>query len=64
MGTPSDDELSSIDNPKKINFIKNLGDEKGKDLSVLFPNAHPLAIDLLKKMLQFDPRRRITNTDV
>jgi serine/threonine protein kinase len=30
------------------------------DLSQLFPGASPLAVDLLGRMLQFDPRRRIS----
>lgn len=30
------------------------------DLSKLFPGASPLAVDLLGRMLQFDPRRRIS----
>ena len=30
------------------------------DLAKLFPGASPLAVDLLGRMLQFDPRRRIT----
>lgn len=30
------------------------------DLSKLFPGANPLAVDLLARMLEFDPRRRIS----
>ena len=30
------------------------------DLSKLFPGASPLAVDLLGRMLQFDPRQRIS----
>jgi serine/threonine protein kinase len=44
-------------------LIKNLPESKkkeGKDFSKLFKNAHPLAIDLLKKLLIFDPEKRIT----
>jgi serine/threonine protein kinase len=32
----------------------------GKDFSVLFPKACPDALDLLKKLLTFDPSKRIT----
>lgn len=31
-----------------------------EDFRSLFPDASPAAVDLLGKMLQFDPRRRIT----
>jgi serine/threonine protein kinase len=33
---------------------------KGKDLSNVFKGANPDAIDLIKKMLTFDPAKRIT----
>jgi serine/threonine protein kinase len=29
----------------------------------MFPQSNPLAVDLLEKMLQFDPRNRITVED-
>ena len=32
----------------------------GKDLSKLYPNASPDALDLLYKLLTFDPKKRIT----
>ena len=36
------------------------GKKNGKDFSKLFPQAPPLAIDLLKQLLQFDPDKRIS----
>lgn len=35
----------------------------GKDFSKLFPEASPEAIDLLKKLLMFDPEKRINVVD-
>jgi len=35
----------------------------GKDLSVLFKDLNPVAVDLIKKMLIFDPKKRITVED-
>ncbi len=32
----------------------------GKNWNLLFPNANPEAIDLLQKLLIFDPKKRIT----
>jgi mitogen-activated protein kinase 1/3 len=37
-----------------------LGVKKGKSFQEMFPAADPVALDLLKKMLQFNPRQRIT----
>lgn len=37
--------------------------EQGNSFKKVFPDAHPDALDLLEKMLKFDPRRRITVED-
>lgn len=37
-----------------------MGAKKGKPFKELFPAANPVALDLLSKMLQFNPRHRIT----
>ena len=34
--------------------------KKGKPFNVLFPDANPLALDLLSKMLVFNPNKRAT----
>ncbi|NXX97330.1 MK13 kinase, partial [Centropus bengalensis] len=44
-------------------YIKSLPKIPKKDLSVLFPKANPLAVDLLDKMLQLDVEKRITATE-
>lgn len=46
-------------------LIKNLPKNKkvGKDFNKIFSFAHPEAIDLLKKLLTFDPDKRISVTD-
>ncbi len=36
---------------------------EGKDLAQVFKGANPLAIDLLKKMLTYDPEERISVED-
>ncbi|KAL4448281.1 hypothetical protein ABPG75_005500 [Micractinium tetrahymenae] len=60
LGTPSDEELGFISAPKARAYIKALATVERADLSKLFPGASPLAVDLLGRMLQFDPRRRIS----
>lgn len=61
IGSPTPEDLSEIKNKSKIEFLSRFAGSTAQDLSELLPKAHPLAIDLLKKMLVFDPRKRITN---
>ena len=58
LGTPADTEIKGCEKAKT--YMKNLPFRPKKDLRMFFPNANPLALDLLNKMLQFDPTRRIT----
>nr|AFK44020.1 unknown [Lotus japonicus] len=60
LGSQDDPDLEFIDNPKARRFIKTLPFTRGKHFSQLYPQADPLAIDLLQKMLVFDPTKRIT----
>ncbi|XP_074592448.1 mitogen-activated protein kinase 4-like [Curcuma longa] len=55
-----DVDIGFIDNPKAQKYIKSLPYTPGIPLANLYPNANPLAIDLLQKMLVFDPSRRIS----
>lgn len=59
IGTPSEEELGSYsENAKR--YIQQLPKLPRQSFSEKFPNVPPLAIDLLEKMLTFDPRQRIT----
>ncbi|KAL9245172.1 hypothetical protein vseg_018851 [Gypsophila vaccaria] len=60
LGSQRDADLEFIDNPKAKKFIKSLPYSPGASLARLYPTAHPLAIDLLHKMLVFDPTKRIS----
>ncbi|KAK9748994.1 hypothetical protein RND81_02G095300 [Saponaria officinalis] len=60
LGSQRDPDLEFIDNPKAKKFIKSLPYSPGTSLARLYPTAHPLAIDLLHKMLVFDPTKRIS----
>jgi len=59
IGTPSDDDIASIG---KVNdYIKALGKiQPKKGLKERYPSADPSALDLLEKMLKFNPERRCT----
>ncbi|GAA0175857.1 non-receptor serine/threonine protein kinase [Lithospermum erythrorhizon] len=60
LGTQSEADLEFIDNSKARNFIRSLPYSRGMQFSTLFPQADPLAIDLLQHMLVLDPSKRIT----
>lgn len=63
LGTMDEKDLAFIDNPKARKFIKSLPYTPGTPFTFLYPNANPLAIDLLRKMLVFDPSKRISVTE-
>jgi len=60
LGRPSAQDLSIIENPQAREYIEALPKRNPTPFSTLYPNANPLAIDLLEKMLVFDPRGRIS----
>ena len=60
LGTPTDEELEFISASKARSYIKALPWAPAPNLMKMFPGANPEAVDLLQKMLQFDPRKRIT----
>lgn len=61
LGTPqSREDMKFITNEKAAEYIKSLKKKNKQPFASLYPNANPLALDLMEKMLVFNPRRRIT----
>ena len=60
LGTPPDDVIHTICSENTLRFVQSLPKRDRVPLSQKFRNADPLAIDLLERMLVFDPRKRIT----
>ncbi|KAI0044802.1 CMGC/MAPK/ERK protein kinase [Auriscalpium vulgare] len=60
LGTPSEDTLRRVGSPRAQDYIRSLPIKPRVPFSQLFPHANPLALDLLAKMLNFDPAKRIT----
>lgn len=59
IGTPSEAELEFFnDNAKR--YIRQLPPYRRHSFAEKFPHVNPAAIDLVEKMLTFDPRQRIT----
>ncbi|TFK75471.1 kinase-like protein [Pluteus cervinus] len=60
LGTPSEDSLRRVGSPRAQDYIRSLPFKPRKSFSALFPKANKYALDLLHRMLRFDPARRIT----
>lgn len=60
LGNPSSKLINKIDNEKNKEFVQQLPKRDGKDFDTFFNGANTQAIDLLKKMLTYDPDERIT----
>jgi len=62
LGKPSAAELQFVTNPKAYNYITNMTVSKKseKQFGKLFSQANPLALDLLEKMLVFNPYKRLS----
>jgi len=59
LGTPNEETLSRIGSPRAQEYVRNLPFMPKKPFPALFPNANPDALDLMDRMLAFDPSRRI-----
>jgi len=60
FGNPTDEEINAIPKEKSRKQMKNMPKKKPKILETYFPSANPKALDLLKKLMVFDPKKRIT----
>ena len=60
LGTPDEDDIASIPSKKAQKFINKFEKRNGKKFGSVFRHASPEAVDLLRKMLQFNPCKRIT----
>jgi mitogen-activated protein kinase 1/3 len=58
LGSPLDEDIRGC--AKGINYVKTRPKKEKQDLRQRFPRASSLALDLLEKMLHFNPDKRIT----
>lgn len=63
-GTPSLEVISRLRNPKAQAYLKSIKPRPPADISTIFPpGTDPEALQLVKAMLDFDPRKRISAYD-
>ncbi|TYJ53942.1 hypothetical protein B9479_005419 [Cryptococcus floricola] len=63
LGTPDDETLEKLAGEKACAFVRSLPHYEPKDLRERYPGAEDDAIDLTKKLLQFDHHLRPTVAD-
>ncbi|KVI12018.1 Protein kinase, ATP binding site-containing protein [Cynara cardunculus var. scolymus] len=63
LGTPTESDLRFIRNEDAKRYLAQLPQHPRQSLTKTFPHVHPLAIDLVDKMLTMDPTKRITVED-
>ncbi len=59
VGSPDEHDLASIVNEKARNYIASLKPRLKQPLIRLFPHTDKNALDLLERLLTFDPSKRI-----
>ncbi|KAJ3328160.1 MAPK protein hog1 [Blyttiomyces sp. JEL0837] len=60
LGTPPDDVIQTICSENTLRFVQSLPLREKVSFQERFKMDDPAALDLLEKMLVFDPRKRIT----
>ncbi|MBE7180227.1 MAG: hypothetical protein INR71_03295 [Terriglobus roseus] len=60
LGTPNEETLSRIGSPRAQEYVRNLPYMQKVSFAALFRGANPDALDLLDKLLAFDPSSRIS----
>lgn len=59
VGTPSKNDLEFISDPKAFEYLRSFPPLKKVQLKELYPFADDECLDLLDKLLQFNPNKRI-----
>jgi mitogen-activated protein kinase 1/3 len=60
LGSPSEEGMSFISNERAKQYMRRMPQQQRTPLAALFPSASALGLDLLERLLQFNPTQRIT----
>jgi serine/threonine protein kinase len=63
LGTPDENDISYVTDPKALTYLKSFNSIARVDLKTKYKGASEEAMDLLNKMLQFNPFFRISIDD-
>lgn len=59
-GRPTAEDIEAIRSPFAATMLESLPPSQPRQLSDMYPHASPEALDLLRRLLQFNPNKRIT----
>ena len=60
LGTPDEEDILAIPNTRSRRYVERMPRKAPKDFKTIFKGANPDALDLLKRLLQFNPAKRMT----
>lgn len=60
IGKPNEDDMKHVTSSRARKFLEKLPDTNGIPFDELFPNAPKQGIDLMQKLLKFNPNCRLT----
>ena len=60
LGRPSPEDIQSLDSPLAQNLLAGINTQKKKSFTTMFAKAGKDALDLIRRMLCFNPSHRIT----
>lgn len=60
LGTPTMEDYYNVKSRRARDYLRSLPFTRRRPFTEMFPNANPLAIDLLEKLLTFNPVKRIS----
>lgn len=60
LGTPSNEDQKFITNDSALKYIRGLPKRSKQNWRILFPNTSAEGLDLLEKMLTFNPNKRVS----
>lgn len=59
LGTPSEEDCTHVKSSRARRFLSKINEYEGVSFWKLFPRANPDAIDLMEKLLKFNPVKRL-----